>query len=556
VSRDSSSALDQRTAHFWALSERRWSAIAVVTFALGALILFYSAPHNGEFWWSDAPRHALNGVFLGDLVAAWPSDPKAWAIDYYVRHPALTILFYPPLFYVISAPFFLLFGVSHATALAVVELHYFALALAIFYLTRRWLSPTASIALGLAIMAVPGVALWGRQVMLEIPSLAFLTWSMVAFTRYLASRHYLFLHVAVLLLLAAVYTKINAVFIVPAFALALLSARGKAVFSDGQAWIAALLLLIGLVPIAILTLKFGSANVQSVVGVADSRASRASIAGWVWYAVQLPQLIGWPMLLLAIGAPVAALARSTWLKISRAEAVLLIAWFVSGYLALSSIDLKEARHAVLIVPPMLISAGLTVAMFRSRTWLADLVLLVVVAGTGAYTLAATPVPAVSGYRDAAKWVATHAPANAIVLFSGKRDGSFIFNLRTFAERGDISTIRVDKLLLTVSVRRTLGVAQRPLSEAQIARMLDQDGVQYVVAQDDFWTDIPVMARFQNVLRSTHFSKLLTIPVTANVPSEDKTISIYKNLGQVNPHPKALTMPLAIIGTSVTGKAGK
>lgn len=545
----------QHDARLWDWSQRRWTAIAATAFALGAVILFFSAPHNGEFWWSDAPRHALNGVFLGDLVSAWPSDPKAWAIDYYVKHPALTILFYPPLFYLLSAPFFLLFGVSHATALAVVELHYFALSLAIFFLTRRWVGPIAAIALGLSIMAAPGVALWGRQVMLEVPSLAFLTWSMVAFTRYLASKRDVLLYAAVVLLLAAVYTKINAAFVLPAFALALLTERGKDVFFDKRMWISLILLLIGLVPIAVLTLKFGGANVQSVVGVSDSRVSRASIAGWVWYAAQLPQLIGWPLLLLAIVTPLAALFRPGALKLSRAQAVLLGVWFVSGYLALSLIDLKEARHAVLIVPPLLISAGLATTMF-GRAWWSQLAFLALVLGTGAYTFAAAPVPSVAGYRDAAKWVAGHAPPNAIVLFSGKRDGSFIFNLRTFANRTDISTIRVDKLLLTVSVRRTLGVAQRPLSEAQIAHMLDEDGVQYVIAQDDFWTDIPVMARFQNVLKSPHFIKLTAIPVIANVPSEDKAISIYKNLGQVNPHPKALTMPLAIIGATVTGKAGK
>jgi len=166
------------------------------------------------------------------------------------------------------------------------------------------------------------------------------------------------------------------------------------------------------------------------------------------------------------------------------------------------------------------------------------------------------VPSVAGYQEAARWIATHAPPNSIVLFSGKRDGSFIFNLRTFSNRQDISTIRVDKLLLTVSVRRTLGVAAKSYSEGQIARMIDDDGINYVVAQADFWTDIPVMARFQTVLQHGPFQRVATIPVISNVPSEDKLISIYKNLGQVNPHPKALEIPLAIIGSSIKGTVGK
>jgi hypothetical protein len=28
--------------------------------------MWLSAPRHGEFWWSDSPRHALNGVFVMD----------------------------------------------------------------------------------------------------------------------------------------------------------------------------------------------------------------------------------------------------------------------------------------------------------------------------------------------------------------------------------------------------------------------------------------------------------------------------------------------------------
>ena len=102
------------------MTERLWAACAAGVFVLGSLLLFATTPHHGDFWWSDAPRHALNGVFVKDLIAAMPADPPAWAMEYYVRYPALTILFYPPLFYLVSAPFYALFGVSHTTAIAVV----------------------------------------------------------------------------------------------------------------------------------------------------------------------------------------------------------------------------------------------------------------------------------------------------------------------------------------------------------------------------------------------------------------------------------------------------
>lgn len=41
---------------------------------LGSLVAFavwsyLRAPVGGDFAWSDAPRHALNGIFVHDLVA-------------------------------------------------------------------------------------------------------------------------------------------------------------------------------------------------------------------------------------------------------------------------------------------------------------------------------------------------------------------------------------------------------------------------------------------------------------------------------------------------------
>jgi len=52
-------------------------AAAAVVFLMGALLLFITAPHHGEFWWSDAPRHALNGVFVKMTPTARRSAPPS-----------------------------------------------------------------------------------------------------------------------------------------------------------------------------------------------------------------------------------------------------------------------------------------------------------------------------------------------------------------------------------------------------------------------------------------------------------------------------------------------
>src|SRR5579862_2002600 len=181
-------------------------------------LLFVSAPRDAAFYWSDAPRHALNGVFILDLLGAAPiGDPVGFAYRYYAQYPALTILLYPPLFYVLSAPFYWAFGVSRTTALLVVFLHYVAVALGGYRLSRYWLRPLDACAAALMLVTAPEVAFWGRQIMLEIPAFAFLVWSAVYLTAYRRDHRPSQLYAAVTLLVLAMYTKITAGFAAPVY---------------------------------------------------------------------------------------------------------------------------------------------------------------------------------------------------------------------------------------------------------------------------------------------------------------------------------------------------
>jgi hypothetical protein len=114
-------------------------AVVAIVFIAANTALLVTAPHAGDFWWSDAPRHALNGIFVKDFAAAAPwHDPKTWAINYYLQYPALTILFYPPLFYCFEAITFAIFGVSQLAAQAAVSLFTVVLGAATYGFMRLW----------------------------------------------------------------------------------------------------------------------------------------------------------------------------------------------------------------------------------------------------------------------------------------------------------------------------------------------------------------------------------------------------------------------------------
>jgi hypothetical protein len=520
-----------------------------------AIILYATAPLSGDFWWSDAPRHALNGIFVKDLIAAHPfAHPQAYAAAYYLQYPALTILFYPPLFYVVSAAFFALFGNSALVAHLVVAVYYFALGCGVFALGRLWLRPLSALAAAIVLMVLPDMALWGRQVMLEIPMLACAVWSAWFLLRFGRTGRFGLLAAALLLFLAALYTKQTAVFIAPAMGWYAIRARGWSLLRRRRVWLAAALSLAALVPLIVLTLKFGAANVQSVVGVADTPAARLSLDNWAWYAARLPQMTGWiPLGLAALFVGLRLMGRSRTMP--RRDFAFLLLWFVGGYIFLSIVSLKETRHATLLLVPLALWIGaLLDGILADGPRRAAAALLT--AGCLAFLLIFCPVPFVSGYRQAAQWVAKAAPPNSVIVFSGKRDGSFIFAMRTATGRHDLWTLRSDKLLLSIAVRRQLGVRERHLGEAQIRDLLQRLNVRYIVAQRDFWTDLPEMRRFQNVLDSSSFLEVARIPVHANVPVEDKQIRIYRSRLPPAPPGAHITIGLPIIGRSLSGTIGK
>jgi hypothetical protein len=537
------------------LTDKSANRLSLAILAILIAVFFWTAPRDGSFWWSDTSRHALNGVFVADFIAQHPVHaPVQFATDYYLKYPALTILFYPPLFYVFEAPFFRLFGVSETVALIPVMIFYFALAAGSYFLAKRWLPWSGALAAALLMAAAPEVAFWGRQVMLDIPCMAFVIWSVYWFFRFFDTGRWRSYYFGLFLLTCALYTKMNAVFLAPVILAAVPFFRGKAVLSNKRFWIALAIFIVFLVPLGVLTLKFGQANIESVTGVPDAVAPRWSLAGLTFYLRCLPQQMGRPLAIIAL-LGVAGQILLPKVRLPRRDAIFMGTWLLSGYIFFSMISLKETRHSLLILYPLLPASIVLLCRLLPRrlAMLASLGLAALVAAT---TLSARPVPWVRGYQQAANYVADHSPTPAVVLFSGYRDGSFIFNLRARKDRQDIYTVRADKLLLRIAVKRELGVKEISHSEEEIGSMLNTLGVSYVVAQTDFWTDLEVMNRLQHRLRSPQFQEVARIPVKSNVPTSDHELVIYKNLGPFPERQRQITIDLPMIRQQVSGSLPK
>ena len=536
-------------------TRERFERAVVAAVILGAsIVLTATAPVDGDFWWSDSPRHALNGAFIKDFVAAMPwHDPKAWAINYYLQYPSLTILVYPPLFYVVEAAAYGLFGVSQMVAQATVGLFTLLLGMAAYGVARLSFPRWSALGASLLVIGGPQAAFWARQVMLDIPAYAALVTGVFFFIRYLHEEKPRYLYMSVFATLAAVYIKINTVFIVPVLAVVLLAVEGRKAF-DHHHSVAGILGLLGLVPIVLLTVGFGEANMQSVAG-RPSDLPMASVAAWLFYAEAMPQYLGYGALLLALG--LSGLVLVGLRRVQPLEpwlAGLLVGWLGFGYIFFSAMGVREPRHGLMIAFPLVLFALLALHRFLP-TRLAQTTAVTLGAGTFVYSLVFSSPPVVRGYRAVADYVAQHAPRDGVVMFSGYRDGNFVFDLRTHEDRRDISTIRADKLLLRIAVERERGIGQADLNEEQIAASLRDFGVSLIIVQPGFWEDLREMAHFSAVLRSPEFERVVQFDITGSVDHTDQSIEIYKPTYAVNQGRRTLRLEMPIIGDTFRGTVG-
>ena len=404
--------------------------LVLLCIMVGALFIT-GAPTGGAFSWPDSPRHALNGAFVLDLIKTAPlNDPLAYAQNYYAQYPALTIGLYPPLFSFQLASFYAVLGVSQQTAVVALFVSYCFLVCGIFCLARLWFSEFLAFGLAVLFAFLPEVSYWGRQVMLEIPAYAFLVWSAYFFVRYIREQRIGLLYLSVFLLILGMYTKLSVAFVAVPYLIALLHARGVSLFRDRHSYIIAALSIVGIAPLVFLTLKLGQANIQSAAGIADSSVSRLSLAGWTWYAEKLPSQLGWPAFVAVVAAIAIVMAKREWRDQFRRDHFLWISWFIVGYIFFSSIDLKEARHSLFLLLPLVMILGFACSQLsRRRAWLGEVIIAVVALATLVTTVIARPVHFVDGYRDVVRFISEVAPPNSNVLFSGYRDGSFIFEMR-------------------------------------------------------------------------------------------------------------------------------
>jgi 4-amino-4-deoxy-L-arabinose transferase-like glycosyltransferase len=123
----------------------------------------------------DAPRHAMNGAFMLDLVrhGQW-AHAVQYGYWYYSRLPALSLPYHPPVFPAFEALVFAAFGVNTFAARLAIALATFAAVVLLYKLVlRTHQSQMLAACVTITMFALPRVQRLSATVMLEVPAMVF-----------------------------------------------------------------------------------------------------------------------------------------------------------------------------------------------------------------------------------------------------------------------------------------------------------------------------------------------------------------------------------------------
>lgn len=430
---------DDGDRHFFRSHACQLAAVALAC----AFIAAVNWRGDGLWFQGDSPRHAVNGLFFWDLVAARPRDPIEFAVRYYARYPVIAPATYPPLFYLLEGLGFAVFGPSPHVAKVLVLLFTVTLGAYATAWARRWQGAVAGWA-GAFLVFIPSVVIWSNTIMLNVPAAALGLGVLYHVRRWLEDRRPADLLCASLLGVAVALTYYPGLIALLICVVWALTAR-RDLGIDRRALAIAALIAVALVPLVVSLILIPIHTVRQW----PTLAYLASPATWTFYWTRLPDAVGWPALALGAIGSIAGVSDPRW----RSEASYLLLWIATIVGVFTLLPAKDPRYVLLVAPAFVFLSAIAVRRVADRASSGaahtsprrQVVVLIVGLVVAAWPASRVVVPSVSGFRDVASYLRDAAPADA-VLYDGGHDGTFGFYMRAFDPGFARRMVRADKLL--------------------------------------------------------------------------------------------------------------
>ncbi|MGA8274160.1 MAG: glycosyltransferase family 39 protein [Candidatus Sulfotelmatobacter sp.] len=495
-------------------------AALILLCVLGAsTVIIVRGIHGGEFSYNvDEAQHAVTGLYAAALLHDRPVHLVDYTAKFYAQYPAIGVIHWPPLFYGFEGLSFLLLG-ENVVAARLTILAFALLGLAAWFEMVRELQNDWTAALATALLAwAPGLLLFEKTVMLEIPCLSLCIAASCCWSKYLHYEKRTTLIWFVGFAAAALLTKQNSVYL-SLFCLASAIALGRwRLLLKPAVWKAVFAIAMIVSPYYFLVYR---AHWQTTgILLTDSKVS--GLARLVFYWKYLPAELGWTLLAFSM------LGIVTSVRWDRRESlVLMYAWIGSCYLTFTLIGTKEARLSLYWLPPFIyFAAGMLTRMFSRQPLRALASGAAVVLLAGSLDVAwSYQRPYVTGYSAAAKKVTQIAPGG-IILYDGRLPGNFIFFLRANDPGRHFLVLR--KALYAYRINKRYGYEELVHGREDIEDVLRRDGVRFVVVSDRIRMEFDSQRILREMLKSEQFRLQGIFPVVSSESLQEGSLFIYEN----------------------------
>jgi hypothetical protein len=402
----------------------------------------------------------------------------------------------------------------------------------------------------------------------EVPVLSMALVTVFFYDRYLASGKTSHLIAAAVAAVLAVWTKQTAFFLLIWMLLHQLTTGGLvAQLRQRRVWLTIALVVIGLIPLLLITLWLGDQNLAQSIGMAPllgqqafaadvlpaSLAARLNPDVLLVHLEQIYQVhLTWP----ALGLSAVGFAWALWMRDKRVW--FWVSFIIVVYLVFTYIKGQNPRYPIFWIPAFLVLASMPLSYLQSRSKRGFQLYAAIVAATVAWQVFAVYQIApkyATGYDEAAQFVLEHSESPT-VFFDGYNNGYFTYFMRALDPARSMYVLRGDKLLSSTSIAGRNRLEVHAEDERDIIGILEQYGVQYVVVEDKNTIKIPIHDVLRRILKqNSRFELAKTIPVDTGSPSTREplagvTLLIYEMRDRGAPKDGILELRLPVVGQTL------
>jgi len=542
-----------------ALSKRLLIALVLLTVVLYGRDLTRSTGFSG-----DSFHHLMNGIFIFDALhepRRALADPLAYATNYYRHFPAVNLGYYMPVFPAIQAALMMVFGVSPVTGQLAVLLMAVVLTLFSFAWFRLRFDPWWAAGATVLLMSTPQLVFWGRDIMLELPVLAFMVGSMWLFERLIRSERPTW-SVALgwaLLTTLALWTKQQSLLLLGAFGLSILATSRRRRLMYPPFVVAGVIVALSASLLVALHLHLGGQAVGETIGHEwEGVASRFAPRRWSYYirALGLPAITEGPTpsTILPVPTLIAAMLGLVWVFLRRETYVLsLLTWGAVFYVMHTFNVAVDVRYACLWVPPFAALAAIGLRHLQLRLPLTGryagrlaglslgAVLMIALVGYSILRGLAVKVPQVpSAYQRVADDLRDRMPPfNALTLLSDRPGRAAVcYRLAVEERRGTADIYSFGRILRAEQViPRGPGGPPDPTVIAESLRLWN---VKYLLIEKPTIEYRRVGVAIDNVLKLGEFKEVSSYPIRLSYKTvfPQRTLSLYERIGPFTFDPAA------------------